>query len=437
MKNTELIDSAIQDYHRNDYKSALKKAEKVLQKDEKNSDALVIKGNVYYQKHQISDSLQYYLKALDADSHHYSAQINVANTYYELKNYEQAYLYAKRILVDHINDKAALSVLGNSALEIEKYDESKEAFLEILKQDSNDVWSYNSLSKIYQKTEDENRAFAYAWKAVELSNGANEQHLNFGYLLYETEDKKEENLIKKYAQKWLEKYGQNPIVKHMGNSILHQEKMSRADGKYVREIFDVFADDFEEVLSALNYQAPRFIADEFKRILPTILVKKIDVLDVGCGTGLCGLELKKITPQIILYGVDISEKMLEKAAQKKCYKKLFKDDLENYFLTSKNKFNVIVAADVLTYFGELKNLILGFRNSLHQQGKIILTVSANTINEDDYFLHASGRFLHHRKYLEKVLSDNGFAIEKTEEKILRTEGDNDVLGYVITAEKKA
>lgn len=434
---TDLINSAIQKYQKNDFKSALKFAEKILRKDAKNPDALVIKGNVYYQNHQISYSLQCYLKAIEADSHHQSALINIANTYFEMKNYEQAYQFAKRILFEDNTHKTALSILGNSALELEKYEESKSAFLKILQQDSVDAWSYNSLSRIYQKTEDYKRALAYGWKAVELSGGADEQHLNFGYLLYEIEDSRLMDSIQKYANEWITKYAQNPIVKHMGNALLHNEKIERADGEYVREIFDVFADDFEEVLASLDYQAPELIMEEYKQILSEKKDFKQEVLDVGCGTGLCGILLKKINSKIVLYGIDISEKMLEKARQKKCYRKLIKDDLENYFSVSKKQFDTIVAADVLTYFGELKTLFKGFHKILSEKGCVIFTVSANTVNEQDYFLHPSGRFLHHKNYVKKVLKDSGFEIKKMSEKILRKEGGKDVLGYIITALKKA
>lgn len=437
MKTVELINSAIEKYQQKDFDSAFKIVEKILKQDKKNADALVIKGNVYFQKHQIEDSLQCYLQAIESDSQNKSALINAANTYLEIKNYEQAYTLSKQILKIDFNDKIALSIWGNSALELEKYNEGKEAFLRVLQLDSSDVWSYNSLSRIYQKTADLSRAIAYAWKAVELSGGAMDQHLNFGYLLYEIEDAQAKDLIKKYALDWVKKYGQNPIVKHMGNALIHKEKITRADASYVREIFDVFADDFETVLASLNYRAPQFIAEEFNRIFQEKKTENLKVLDAGCGTGLCGELLKKAAPQTSLYGVDISEKMLEKATQKKCYDDLIKADLESYFSSSEKQFDIIVSSDVLTYFGDLKNLISGFAKNLKKNGQIIFTVSANKVNHSDYYLHPSGRFLHHQKYIKKLLKKAGLKIEKMSENVLRLEGDQPVDGYVFTAVKKA
>ena len=47
----------------------------------------------------------------------------------------------------------------------------------------------------------------------------------------------------------------------------------------------------------------------------------------------------------------------------------------------------------------------------------------------------SSRFVHSVKYVEKSLSDCGFLIIKNEEKILRKEGEKNVVGRVVVAQK--
>lgn len=432
MQISELIQQATKFYEEGDYKSALKCAEKILKKDSKNADALVIKGNVFYQKHQIDDSLKAYLSAIETDSHHKIALINTANTYFELKDYEQSYHYIEQALKTDSYDKTALTIWGNSALELEKYDEGKEAFLRILEQDSSDAWAYNSLSRIFQKTEDNRRALAYGWKAVEVSGGNKDHHINFGYLLYEIGG----NLTLKYATEWLKKYGQDSVVNHMGNAILHNTKITRAEGEYVEEIFDAFADDFEDVLKGLNYRAPELISNEIKQLFEKQKISKMSILDAGCGTGFCGEFLKKYARFKGLYGVDISEKMIKKAASKKVYDKLIKADLEKFFDENKKKFDLIVSADVFTYLGDLKKIIEGCFKSLSKNGRILFTVSENDIDDSDYYLHPSGRFLHHQKYIEKLLQNSGFEIIKISKEMLRQEGGKDVKGYVVNAIKK-
>jgi len=434
MHETEILNKATHFYDNDDYKSALKYVEKILKKDSSNAPALIIKGNIFYQKKDMQNSLQCYLSALNVDSQNKIALINIANTYFELKDYEKSYEYSLKILTLDSNDKNALTILGNSSLELEKFDEGKSAFLNILQMDSSDYWSYNSLSQIYQKLQDYERALQCGWKAVELSNGEESQHINFGYLLYEIRQEKTLKYIKNYAQQWLEKYTDNSIVFHMANSVLQNKKIDRAGQEYVQNIFDAFAPEFEQVLLGLEYQAPQIIHNNIIDIYKNNK-KKLSILDAGCGTGLCGIFLQKYTKFLGLYGVDISEKMLQQAKRKKVYNYLIKDDLEHYFFATKKQFDLIVSADVFTYLGNLQKIISGSYKCLKKNGRIIFTVSANNIDDSNYYLHPSGRFLHHKNYIKKLISAQGFLLEKLEENILRNEGENKVLGYVVCAMK--
>ena len=62
------------------------------------------------------------------------------------------------------------------------------------------------------------------------------------------------------------------------------------------------------------------------------------ILDVGCGTGLVGLELHKAQPELLVDGVDISLEMLAVAAQKSLYRRLFEVDLTDNTLILQNDF---------------------------------------------------------------------------------------------------
>lgn len=436
MKADELLQEANNFYNNGDYENALEYAEKVLQQDLNNSVAMIIKGNILYQNQKSSEAFDWYQKALAIDPKNTVAWINCANVCFENKDYLQAFMYAGIALGLEPKNKNALTLHGNAALEIEKYDEAKTSFLKILEQDSQDYWCYNSLSQLYQKTEDYERALACGWRAVELSKGDEKQQINFGYMLYEISQMIDNDMAQLYAKNWLQKYPEDSIVCHMANSVLQNQNVKRANEKYVQEIFDEFADDFESVLAGLGYCVPQLFEDEMKRIFDADSHTKIRILDAGCGTGLCGAFLKKYAQLRGLYGLDLSKEMLKHAAQKNIYDQLIHQDFETYLNTTKQKFDLIVAADVFTYFGELQNLLIGCQKILNQKGRILFSVSANEKNDSDYFLHASGRFLHRREYVEKILLNNGFDIEKMSEHTLRMEGDKEVKGYIINVAKK-
>lgn len=432
----KLFDKALQYYNNGDLKAAQKCVAKILRACPFQAAALMLKGNILFQQDLLADALIAYQQALQADSTLLSIKSNIANVLFEQKDYQKAYEYAAQAIEDNANDFNALVIYGNAALELEKYNEAKAVFLQALEIDSGYAWGYNALSRIYQKQGDFSRALACSWRAVELAAGDDAHHLNFGYLLYEIADDVPLTQRDEYATKWLISYGKNPIVNHMASAILHNEKIRRAEGDYVQRIFDAFADDFEDVLHNLDYCAPQLIANELDTRFGESYYKKMRILDAGCGTGLCGNFLKKYAHFGQLCGIDISEKMLDVAQRKKIYNKLQQADIETCLPEKRAFFDLIVAADVLTYIGDLNKVINNFSRLLQINGYLMFTVSKNYVDETDYYLHNSGRFLHHKNYVEQLLDKHNFTLEKICEHFLRNEGDNQVMGYLIVARKK-
>ncbi|MFV0626487.1 MAG: tetratricopeptide repeat protein [Alphaproteobacteria bacterium] len=422
-------------YELKEYDMAEKYAQKVLKKDSKNNSALIILGNIFYGQRQYEKALDLYLYLSSYQKNNYISSINLANTYMELKKYHEAVKYAMEAQEIAPQKAVPYSVLGNAYRELEKDAEAILALEKAVEINPDDAWNYNYLSQIYQKLEKYNEALGFGYQAVlkneELNNS---HHINFGYLLYEISEKDMVS-VQRFAQEWLDTFPQSEVVKYMANAILKEEKMHRANDEYLKNIFDVFAEDFETVLSSLNYKAPEYIAEELERFYGESPSKKMTILDAGCGTGLCGLFLKKYAKIFGLHGVDISQKMLDVAKRKKIYNRLFCQELVAFLKTKNNAYDLIVSSDVFTYFGELEELFYGLRNSLKKEGKLIFTISKNRINEDSFLLHTSGRFLHDQKYIKSVLKETGFEIDKFIEKVLRNEGDEEVSGYLISVKK--
>ena len=82
----------------------------------------------------------------------------------------------------------------------------------------------------------------------------------------------------------------------------------RANNEYLTNIFDVFAPDFEQVLSGLDYQAPELISQMFGTDLSG--EKEPRTADSGCRTRhwILWCFLQNYSRIFGLYGVDISEK---------------------------------------------------------------------------------------------------------------------------------
>ncbi|MEO7055915.1 MAG: tetratricopeptide repeat protein, partial [Caldimonas sp.] len=82
--------------------------------------------------------------------------------------------------------------------------------------------------------------------------------------------------------------------------------------EYVRDLFDKYARRFDaHLVGSLHYRGPQLLIealDEWVTDTP------LDVVDLGCGTGLCGPLLKPWARS--LTGMDLSPKMVEEARRK-------------------------------------------------------------------------------------------------------------------------
>ena len=100
-----------------------------------------------------------------------------------------------------------------------------------------------------------------------------------------------------------------------------------APREYVENLFDGYSDRFEaSLVEELEYTIPKLIKD----IVIKLNNKKLlgSVLDLGCGSGLVGLEIKDHCSRV--EGIDLSKKMLELAKQKDVYDKLRNSDIVEY-----------------------------------------------------------------------------------------------------------
>jgi predicted TPR repeat methyltransferase len=209
---------------------------------------------------------------------------------------------------------------------------------------------------------------------------------------------------------------------------------------YVRSLFDAYAPRFDTVLlTMLNYQVPtllqRMLEEYFARN-PRIDSTSLTILDAGCGTGLCAEWLSKYRGRLI--GVDLSRQMIHHAAQRKLtlrklYDELLVAELVDYLRDRPNSFDLIVAADVLLYLGDLTPFFTAAANSLRPSGLLLFSVEASP--QSDFMLLPTQRFAHSLEYLIRLAAVNDLIVESTEQAALRRESNKDVPGYLLLMRK--
>ncbi len=96
------------------------------------------------------------------------------------------------------------------------------------------------------------------------------------------------------------------------------------------------------------------------------------VLDVGCNTGNLGYQLIK-RKNCVVYGIDYSVNSIKKAKTKLTKAEVF--ELENYKVPfEKEKFDVIIFADVLEHIRYPERTIADFKKILKDDGIIIASI---------------------------------------------------------------
>jgi predicted TPR repeat methyltransferase len=230
---------------------------------------------------------------------------------------------------------------------------------------------------------------------------------------------------------WHELDPDEPVARHMATSLAGDAAPARADDAYIEREFDDFAEQFDEVVAVLGYEAP---AAMLRALEASHLGSRrdLDVADLGCGTGLCGPLLRDRARALV--GVDLSAGMLEVAARRDTYDALVRDEITAYTRAHPRAFDLVVATDVFIYVGDLAPLLRAIANGLRPGGLLLATIEAGTTR--GYALNAGGRFVHHRDDVAALVADAGLhaTVSPT---ILRTELGADVHGFMIAARKPA
>ncbi len=201
-----------------------------------------------------------------------------------------------------------------------------------------------------------------------------------------------------------------------------------------KEIFDSSADLYDQhMVRSLRYQLPKQVAKLITDRYPDL---KLNVLDLGCGTGLLGVCLGRINGALV--GVDVSEKMIEQAARHNVYDRFHTVNLLDALTETPDAlYQVIAALDVFIYVGDLSQAIPHAHRILAPGGHLMFSCETAKPKEANLVLRPSMRYAHKRSHIQALCKSAGFVDVSIEETDLRLENDKPVAGFVVVARKAA
>ena len=322
-------------------------------------------------------------------------------------------------------DTEAYYNMGNALKEQRKLEEAVEAFKKAISIKPDYAAAYNNMGTTLKDQGKPDEAIEAYKKAISIKPDYAEAYNNIGNTLIA------EGKLEEAAEAYNKAIAIKPdygSAKHM-LSALSGTTPKTAPREYVEELFDDYSEKFEDSLvNKLEYKTPKLIRN--------ILIKSDSnkslgsILDLGCGTGLFGLEIKDHCSK--LEGIDLSNKMLSVAKQKNVYDTLSQSDIVEYLSTKPLDFEYYVAADVFVYVGDLSEIFRLIKSRNRKSGKLVFSTEHSEV--DGYHILESGRYSHSKTYIESLCKEFDYKIVHFSTADLRKEKGDFLTGGIYILE---
>lgn len=415
-------------------------------------------GNVYQALKEIDKAKQHFFQALRLDPHHAEGYNNLGCLFYKQQLFQQAILHFQKAIRINPDYWEAHYNLAHSFAKQNLLSSASVHYREVLRLRSDHLSAHTHLGLIYFEEGYFPKALEHLSRAVELdpSNGSTWHYLGHACLAMgeiaraqtsfeqaltrvstDLQGEIHHNLavlhLKRenhsqalyHFEQTLKLQPDNETARHMKIALEGGQSNASAPPAYVADLFDQYAQYYDEHMKGqLHYSVPGLLRSAVGRCLGDRL-KAGRVLDLGCGTGLCGVYFRDLALELV--GVDLSSKMIEKAQDLGAYESLQTSDMLQYLSQpTLEPFDIIIAGDVLVYTGDLTALFERIKAALKTEGRFAFTTEY--LAEGNYFLQKSGRFSHASSYIHALASQNQLDVALEESIISRTSAEGEVEG---------
>lgn len=213
---------------------------------------------------------------------------------------------------------------------------------------------------------------------------------------------------------------------------------------YVEALFDSYAEGFDEhLVGKLGYRTPWLLAQLLgvpeageAAVRPSRPSRPSppsprwrSALDLGCGTGLLGPLL---APHCgVIDGVDLSSQMLLKARALGCYRHLVHADVAEHLRACAERHDLVAAADVFVYIGELQPVFEGVARVLLPGGQFAFSVEEAGAGTATWELRASSRYAHAESHVRTLAGHHGFEVRDLARTVLRHDQRQPIGGLLV------
>ena len=378
-------------------------------------------GLTHQELGQLDAAVESYKKALAVNPNYAEAHNNLGVTLKELGQLDSAVECYEKAITTQPDYAEAHNNLGLAFYELDQVDAAVESYKKALaiKPDYAEV-NYNLGNALNDLGQLDDAVKSYE-KALAIKPDYAEAHNNLGNVLKDLGQL--DDAVKSYERALAIK-PDYLVPQHMINALTGNTS-TEPPKEYVKNLFDDYAEGFDDsLIKQLGYKLP-FLMKELILKLDPLRNKFEKVIDLGCGTGLTGIELRDISNN--LTGIDISSNMVAKTRELYVYDCLIEGDVVDILSSSKEKYDLFIALDVFIYIGELTKMFKTVRQCCNKNALFIFSIEAQ--EEDGYSLLKSARYSHSESYILKTASV-AFKVIYSQEVNLRKEKEGWIKGKI-------
>jgi predicted TPR repeat methyltransferase len=423
----EALGIAVRAQQAHDFAVAEAVYQRILEAAPDYADAVHFYGVLHHQTGRSPEAIRLIRRAIELDPDDPGKHMNLGNVLLELDRPDlamQGYRMAIVLSPGHIE---ARNNLGVALHFLGKVDEAEEVFREAIALEPGGRDSWHNLGRLLMSQGRTAEAATCHARALELepTNPTHRRQLVAAYGAARETDR-----ALTILKEWLADEPHSPSGRHLLAAISGEDVPDRASDAYVEALFDDFAARFDHKLAVLEYRAPELIGE---RVAESSGAPSgaLEVLDAGCGTGLCGPYLRPYAAR--LTGIDLSGNMLERARARREYDRLERSEITAHLVANPGAYDVIASADTLVYFGALGEVLAGCAAALRPGGLLVFNVEDEA--GDSFRLQSNGRYAHADAYVREQVAAAGFAIEAASREPYRVERGEPVHGTFYAARK--
>ena len=358
-------------------------------------------GAILDKLERFDEAEESYKEAIELKPNYFEAYSNLGVALQKLNRLDESEINCKKTIELNPNYARGYYNLGITLQKLNRLDESEINYKKATELKPDYIEAYNDLGIVFEKLNKSKEAAINFKKAIEIKPNYAEALFNMGRNLkvlgkFDEAGKFFDQVLKIYPE---DHFGAILELAAMGKKNIP----NKTPKKYMQSYYRTKSKGWDKQKKS-TYQGHELIENAFKQTYTK--EEKMDILDLGCGTGSLVGFLRSYARRLV--GVDLSSDMIVEAKKKGLYDTLHNKELDRYLEETSSQYDVVVAAAVMIHFFDLENTFALIRNSLKKNGKFIFSVFEG--KKKDRELNSFLTYSHSNNYINTLADRLKFKI---------------------------